>query len=721
MDIFSFIQIIIRNLKYILITPVIFGGFTIFMTRDQPQTYKVNATIFTGMTTGSNITNIDNEKIDMASAQAQYNNMLSVLQSRNVKEETSLRLLALFLTLDQPDPTVISAESYQELMQIVPQEVKDLTDKNSLENTYERLKGYKTQDKENFIYGLLNFTHPYLSYKALSRIRIRKDGGDIVNLSYEGNDPGIIYQTIKIIMDVFNHRYHLLKESQTEAVVEYFEDKLNESARQLAISEEELLEFNKRNNIINYYEQTRHISSQQEKLELSMQDILLEYEAASAVLQKLETETQSRYRINLKNSQIMELRSELIAINQEIAEKEINEEFTQISANLKNLEQKKTELEAQLSQKVDSLYMFERNSDGIALESLLSDWLNTVIEYESARSRLQAMKRKIEEFQSIYAQYAPLGAMIKKIEREINVKEREYLNLLHHLGLAKLKQQNDSMTANMEILDEPQFPINAAPGKRKIYVAIASLFSMIFVVAGLLLFELLDKTIKTTKRLEKFSGISSAGALPDNRTTNPAFFSSIAQMSLKPVVETIARKCQNKNPNNPVVVQIFSLWKGEGKSFVTQHMKEILGNIRVSTFSTGFSNEQETQTHDLSLSSNDSFNYKEYLQIVSDASSKDTGVILFEIPALATETFNTNLFHHADLSLLITHMGRTWSNADDYHMSKLKSCNIPELFAISNKITPGALEHLTGDLPKKRTKFRVFMKNKVMKRFLIFK
>ncbi|MFW5778372.1 MAG: GumC family protein, partial [Bacteroidota bacterium] len=652
MDIYSFIQVLFRNLKYILIAPVIFGGLTIFMTRDQPQTYKANATIFTGMTTGSSITNIDNEKIDLVSAQAQYNNLLSVLQSRSVKEETSLRLLSLFLMLDQPNPKIISNESYQELMQIVPQEVKDLTDPGSVENTYRQLKAYKTQDSDNFIYGLLNFTHPYLSYKALSKIKIRKDGGDIVNLSYEGNDPGIIYQTIKITIDVFSRRYHLLKEAQTEAVVEYFENKLNESAMDLAKSEDELLEFNKTNNIINYYEQTRHISSQQEKLELSMQEIVMDYEAASAVLQKLEIETQSRYKINLKNSQIMELRNSLIAVNQEIAEKEINEEFTQISTNLQNLRQKKAVLETQLSQKVDSLYMFERNTDGIALESLLSDWLATVIEYESAHSRLAAMKRKIEEFQSIYAQYAPLGATIKKIEREINVKEREYLNLLHHLGLAKLKQQNDSMTSNMEILDPPQFPINALPGKRKIYVAIASLFSMIFVVAGLLLFELLDKTIKTNKRLEKFSGISSVGALLEKSTTSNEFFHSITQISLKPIVELIARENQNRDPNTILVVQIFSLWEGEGKTFVTQHLKEILEKIGISIFSAGFVHEQQTGTHDLVRSSKESFDYDHYQQMLNSDDTKQTEVIIFEIPALATHTFNTNLFQTADVSLL---------------------------------------------------------------------
>jgi hypothetical protein len=273
----------------------------------------------------------------------------------------------------------------------------------------------------------------------------------------------------------------------------------------------------------------------------------------------------------------------------------------------------------------------------------------------------------------------------------------------------------------MEILDPPQFPINATPGKRKIYVAIASLFSMIFVVTGLLLFELLDKTIKTTKRLEKFSGIFSAGAVLEKSTTNPEFFQSITQRSLKPIVELIARKHQNKDPDTALVVQIFSLWEGEGKTFVTQQMKEILENIGIPIFQVGFLQEQQPSKHNLQLSTRKSFDYNTYQQVLNSADANQTEVIIYEIPALATHTFNTNLFQTADLSLLVTSMGRTWSDADDYHTSKLKSYDTPDLFAVSNKIMPGALEHLTGDLPKKRSRFRVFLKNRIMKRFLMFR
>ena len=45
---------------------------------------------------------------------------------------------------------------------------------------------------------------------------------------------------------------------------------------------------------------------------------------------------------------------------------------------------------------------------------------------------------------------APLGATLKRIEREINVAEKEYLSLLHSLNLSKLRQQNIELSSNIK-------------------------------------------------------------------------------------------------------------------------------------------------------------------------------------------------------------------------------------------------------------------------------
>jgi uncharacterized protein involved in exopolysaccharide biosynthesis len=697
------------------------GGLMIFLTKDQPKNYKVQTSIYTGISTGSSITNIGNEKVDFFGSQAQYNNVISILKSKSVIEETSLRLLARVLMLEEPDPVIISRESYAEFLPKVPDDVRALVAKNDEEKTYQNLIGYKNQSKDNFIYELLQYDHPFFSQKAVSKVSSMKEGGDMVKLSYEGSDPGIIYQTIKIMIEVFIDRYGDLKDAQTEAIVKYFEQKLQEASLHLSEAEDRLLEFNTTNNIINYYEQTKHISSQQETIELTMQDVLMDYEASASVLAKLEEETQARYQINLKNVEINELRKELISLNEKIASLELEEEFAEASPNRQNLIRQRTLIADRLGGKLDSLYFYERNSEGIALENLLQDWLVTVIEYESSRSRLEAMKRKREEFNQQYVQFAPLGAILKRIEREIDVKEREYLEILHHLGLAKLKQQNDSMTSNMKILDEPQFPINAAPSKRKLLIAIAAVFSMVFVVVGALMFELLDRTIKTPERLLKFSGIESSGAIIAENKSHKEFLPAIHNISLKPTIENIINDIKSRQVATPYIIQVFSLWPKEGKSYAIQTLKELLDKTGYTSQSVGFEEKDDQTLHSLKFTIRQGFDAENYNQVLKDKLPELTDVIFIEVPAISTNTFNTSLYKSAQSSLLVTDMCRTWSSADDYNLEKFKSNSIDGLFTLANKILPDSLEHMIGDIPKKRSKIRTFIKNRIVKRFFLFR
>ena len=46
---------------------------------------------------------------------------------------------------------------------------------------------------------------------------------------------------------------------------------------------------------------------------------------------------------------------------------------------------------------------------------------------------------------------------MKRLERKIDIAEREYLSLLHSLGLAKLRQQNVELKSNLKLIEVPFF------------------------------------------------------------------------------------------------------------------------------------------------------------------------------------------------------------------------------------------------------------------------
>jgi uncharacterized protein involved in exopolysaccharide biosynthesis len=688
------------------------------LTRDMTRQYSSKASVFSGVTSNTSLDNMGSSRVDYFANKASYNNLLSIMSSQKVMKETSLRLLAQHLMLDEPIDTIISNSSFINLQNIVPKEIKNLVDKRNKENTYNNLCNYIARDKHNFLYGLLNYDHPYYSYNALSKIEANQAGSsDIIEIVYQSEEPGITYQTIGILIAVFMKEYAELKRNQSDVVVDYFEKQLQETSDKLTKSENHLLAFNTSNRIINFYEQTKHISSQQEKIDVKLQDVLMQFHAADAVLQKLEKETKTRFNISLTNKEILDIRNSLILVNQDIAKLEIEENDSLFSTALsKKTFGQKNELEKDLKNKINSLYIYNHNTEGIALEKLLDNWLEAVIEFENVNARLLAMQARKIEFDKLYAQYAPLGAELKRIERKINVTEEEYLEILHHLGLAKLKLQNQEMMANMKILDEPEFPIDPEPTKRKIFVMLISIFSFIFIILGIVVFELLDKTIKTTKNLSKLSGLKISGALAFNKNQIKIDIETLNSNGLKPIIEKILANINNNKMPKITIVQFISHWAEEGKSHIIQLLKVQLQNLGYKVYNLQFENNINGPSIKETVSIKQAFEMKSYNDFLEK--TDDCDIVFAEVPALSNSLFNTTLLNSANLTFMVADANRTWSLADNFIMENTLNNINSNYSCILNKAIPYNMEDIVGEVPKKRSLIRRTIKYKLLKRFI---
>lgn len=65
-----------------------------------------------------------------------------------------------------------------------------LIDKTSEENTLKNFQKYEKPDRNNYIYGLFYYQHPYFSYTALQNIHVDKIGNsDLLRIHYSAGDP----------------------------------------------------------------------------------------------------------------------------------------------------------------------------------------------------------------------------------------------------------------------------------------------------------------------------------------------------------------------------------------------------------------------------------------------------------------------------------------------------------------------------------------------------
>jgi hypothetical protein len=373
-----------------------------------------------------------------------------------------------------------------------------------------------------------------------------------------------------------------------------------------------------------------------------------------------------------------------------------------------------------LRSSIDSLNVFDRNSDGFALETLLKDWLKTVVEYEAAKAKLQAMRDKTSQFSELYVRYAPMGANLKRIEREIDVKEKEYLEILHHLGLARLKQQNEELMANMKILDKPQFPIDPEPTKRKLFIIVIVLFATVFTLLGLVLLELLDKTIRGVKHLADTTGLDVAGAIGSKVHFDAEHIDSLDFKGLKRVLEDIVNQRCTSPGDQPLVIQVMSNWQGDGKSYFVNHVSDKLRQLGFTTAIVQFDTNEPPQANPFTvvIPPGQTFACRSYAQLCAPYQQLATDVVLVEIPDLCNNLYNNGLLHTATMSFFVVDAFRVWTSADQHLYSAIMKHPIANLYGVVNRVKPDEMESFLGEMPKKRSRLRTFIKQRIFKRFI---
>lgn len=714
MNIIRFLKLMASKFLYILLIPLVVGILVFFLTKDLPVRYETSSTLYSGVTSNTGLA-VEVIKVDNVATQNEYNNLMTILKSEAYFEDIALHLLTQHLILNKASKEIISEKSFAEFQKYTPAEVKKLAVKGNFEQTYANLKKYIREDEKNFIYRTLNFGHKYYSVQAISNLKgERLSNSDLIRITYESEDPGICFNTVKFATELFVERYSGLKISQSNSAIAYFEQQLKEASAKLNKSEQELLNFNIDNDIINYYEQTEQVTTQQEKIEVRLQEVKMEYEASQAVLSKLEFEVEKRYNINLRNSEVLRLRNRLVEVNSAITNIELDKPDAG-STKLSELKKQRSAVMQRLENKVDSMHVYESKSQGIESQKILSEWLDAVKSHENYAALYKSMKERQADFMRQFKRYAPLGANIKRIEREIDVYEQEYLSILHSLGMARQNQQNIDMRSNMKVLDQAQFPINAIPPKNKLYIIAAALFALIFYILGVLIIELMDSRVKSPRLLQQLTGfeVPAAYSIPD--TKKSSYESFIAHKASVLLFEKI--KLNSKN-SGPTVIQLISNWDNVGKTFVANQIaNEIRKSGKTVALLSCFEPEENPDNQNQMVNVFEKQNeFDSYAGLIDSLNLNADFVIVVQTAASNGYT-NSVLIDSAQIHFYVYDAGSSWTDADETLLLKMKSYLHAPVFAVLTRAIPDNLEEIYGEIPKKRSFIRVLIK-KLLRRLI---
>jgi len=709
-----------------MLIPLLAGGIVFYLTKDLPVKYSTFSTIYSGVTSNNGLA-VQVMRVDNIATQNEYNNLMTILKSNSLYEDISLHLLTQHLILSKPNKEFLSKKAFAELNKTVPNEVKKLVVKGNFEKTYKNLKSYIKEDEKNYIYHLMNFNNKYYSIQAISNIKSeRLTNSDLIKISYESEDAGICYNTVKFATQIFIERYSALKLSQSNSAISYFEGQLKDASVKLNDAEQKLLDFNINNEVINYYEQTKQVTTQQEKIDVRLQEVKMEYEAAQAVLSKLEHNVETRYKINLRNTEILRIRQQLVECNNAITAIEIDENSAKKN-KLVDLKINRKIIENKLESKIDSINIFENKSQGIESQKMLGEWLEAVKNNENYAALFKSMKDRQIEFNKQFKRYAPLGATIKRIEREIDVYEREYLSILQDLGIARQNEQNIDMRSNMKVFDDTEFPINAIPSKKNLYVIVTILFSLIFYLLAIFIIELMDKRIKTPSLLHQLTGLPVIGAFCTENKKKFISTDIIEQRAALMIFEKI-RQLGSESPR-PFVIQIFSSWDNAGKLFIAKYLSAEIERhnftVKVLNFEPEITEEgnvtkplnNESKTELDAIYLHDKINqYDSYAELIS-AENIVADFVISVMSPVSNGIDNPVIISDVKANFIVYDASALWAEADNFILEKLIKAVPNGLYAILTKAEPDNLEEMYGEIPKKRSFIRKALK-KLLKRIV---
>ena len=466
MEIFRYVVRFLYKIRwYLVILPAIALIVAWFSTRNMERVYNANTTIYTGMITGYNIEG--GSGIAGGNAQTNIANLMLIIQTDNTIHEVALRLFARCMMYgnERKDNNYITAEHFRLLSASVPAEVKALINPNNELETYRNLKAYERPSQDNFLFGLLNY-HPYFSVHSItSRLKVMQmNNSDIIDISYAANDPGICYNTLDILNEVFAKQYQELRYGETMNVIKFFEKEVKRLYRNLTNAENDLIKYNVKNRIINYDEQTKQLTILEAQQQNKNNELRMNIATTEALIAYLKQQLGDRAKIIESNQEFSTLVRDITRLQSRIANLKLMSSENGGNNNEAQLELAKAERQLDATVKkvkelTQTLESANYSTDtGVRAASLIDRWLEQVILLEKTKAELGAqdiMQQSIDE-QFIF--YSPIGATLDRKDRHIGFIEGNYMEMLKALNAARLRQRNLQMsTAVLRILNPPMF------------------------------------------------------------------------------------------------------------------------------------------------------------------------------------------------------------------------------------------------------------------------
>jgi hypothetical protein len=405
---------------------------------------------------------------------------------------------------------------------------------------------------------------------------------------------------------------------------------------------------------------------------------------------------------NLKSQEIIRLRNRLSELNNQASELEIMNQAqpsASTAARLASVKQEATRLNDQIGETVSSYYSDAHTSQGVAVKDLVHDYSKNNLQVEDLKSQLGLMRRQRELAAGQYNQLVPLGAEIRKIRREVEVAEKEYISQMEGLKQSKLSQQNGLMASQLHVVDPPYLPTSPSGSKLLLLLIGGFMGAFLLTGAGVAATGLLNTSLQSPAYAAKVTTFPVAGVMP--KITAP---DALQLDRAKRAEDHLARQLllkfqQPRRAGQPYTIGVLSSQGGEGKTAVCSSLAASLRELNINTFNL-FPDDHSLQI----IPSEDTLLYSPLQALAPGVSVADlTGdglaaesVVIIEFPAVLETAYPASLLQDLDLILVAVRAERAWQPADRTVFKNIQAVTKAPIELVLNGVLPEYVAEFIG-------------------------
>lgn len=701
MNLIYFVRLLQKQIKWMLLLGLSLAVIVFLLTLNLPREYESESELNSGVSTSVNLGDIGPARMDFLAVSAKVDNIINTLKSRHTMEQVSVQLLSYHIGLGaDPEERLIRQESIRDLREMFPEETlakwASLPEDERISSINEWKQVHVTTD--NYYNVFVSENSPY-GLKTLSKVTAFRIGGsDLIKLTYRWRDPGVAQKTLKLMVEILISNMKGINLQQSRDVVAYFERELGKAADSLEFAEEIMKTFRAENNLLNYYEQTEALSVMKENMEDEYQKEIASLNATKASLVKLERQLEVNRELLKYGRQLLLIKDKLAEVQRQIAIIEVGVNDQKL---LETLRKEEAKLENQLKTDLLNRSVFERTTDGVEISKLLGEWVDASLDLDARKARVAVFKERQKYFRDEYKRMTPLGSRLSKIERKIAVKEEYYLEVLHGLNQAVLHKQTLSLSSDsLRSAVDPTYPGKPLPSKRLLLILLS--FILGFMLPYLLAFlrDLLDQSIKTKRRAEYFTKKKVIAGFPSKSMLATSLEIDELQLNQKSVNQLMQNIRNERLERQPVVLNVLSFSDNSEKELFTEMIMSALSkeNFKYRVFD--YSGIEEGLEE----------NYQEYMGISRILGEEQLDVSIVIHPNLLQFNYNPNLIERKAINLYVLNSANIWSAAESSKLDELQEINLSHQAVVLMNVSLYELENIVGEIPKKRSRVRVFLK-----------